>query len=71
MRPFNRSGLRRFQRRQPVLDLQRGAEEPVELVATGGGAFTRAKEPVGELLAIIGQNRADAQRACAFQIAQE
>lgn len=53
-----------------MLDLQRGAD-PVERVTTGGGAFTKAKKPVGELFSIIGQNRAGAQRAGPFQVAQE
>ena len=53
-----------------MLDAQLGAEL-IELVLACRGAFAQAEEPVGELLAVIGQNGADADRAGALQVAQE
>jgi hypothetical protein len=43
----------------------------IELVLAGGLAFAQAEQAVGELLAIVGQYRADVPWAGAFEVAQE
>ena len=63
-------GLRVLLRGQTVLDAEVVAEM-IELVLASGVAFAKAEQSVGELFAIVGENGADVQKACAFQIAQE
>ena len=63
-------GLRRLRRGQAVLDLQ-GRTERVELMLACGGPLAQTEEPIRELLAVIGQNGADADRAGTLQVAQK
>jgi Mrp family chromosome partitioning ATPase len=63
-------GLRVLWWGQTVFDAEVAAEL-IELVLASGAAFAQAEQSVGELLAIVGENGADAQRAGALQIAQE
>ena len=53
---------------QAVFDVEVGAQQ-IKFVLAAGAAFAQTKEAVGELLSVIGQNGADAQRAGAFQVA--
>ena len=53
-----------------MFDSEFGAEL-VELVPAGGASFAQAEQAIGEFLAIVGENCADAYRAGPFQIAQE
>ena len=53
-----------------MLDVEGGAQR-VELVRAGRGTLAQAEKAVGELLAIIRKNCADAQRASAFEITKE
>ena len=50
-----------------MFDVQGGAE-PVKLVPARRGTLAQAEQTVGEFLAVVGENGADAQRAGAFQI---
>ena len=63
-------GLGVLGRGQAVFDAKISAEV-IELVLAGGRRFTQTEQAVGELLAIVGENGADAQRAGTFQIAQK
>ena len=63
-------GLRRFRRGPAVLDAQFGAER-VELVLARRGTFAQAEQAIRELLAVVGQDGADADRAGALQVKQE
>jgi len=63
-------GLGMLRRGKAMVDAQVGAEQ-IELVLAGGGAFAQAEQAVGEFLAIIGENGADADRAGAFQVAKK
>ena len=40
----------------------------VDLMLAGRSALAQTEEPIGEFLAVIGQNGADAQRASTFQV---
>ena len=53
-----------------MLDLQ-GCAERVKLERAGRGPFAQTKESVGELLAIVGENSADADGACKFEVTQK
>lgn len=53
-----------------MLDVEGGAER-VELMFASCGPLAQAKEPISELLSIIGQNSADADWAGTLQVAQE
>ncbi len=64
------TGLRMLGRGQAVFDAEVCAE-PVKLVPAGGLSFAQTEQAVGESLAIIGENGADAQRAGTSQIAQK
>lgn len=55
---------------QPMLDAKRGAQR-IEDVLARGCALARGIDAVGELLAVIGQDRADAQRASLDEGSQE
>jgi len=51
-----------------------GAEvtaQQIELMFAGGRALAQTEQAVGELLAIVGQHHANADRAGPFQVAQE
>ena len=61
-------GMRR--RGEAVLDAEVGAKL-IKRVLAGGAAFAQTEQPIGEFAAIIGQHRADADRAGAFQVAQK
>ncbi|CUH40984.1 hypothetical protein JSE7799_03725 [Jannaschia seosinensis] len=63
-------GLRRLRRGQAVVDVEGGAKR-VEGVLSRGSPLAQAENAGGELLAIVGENGADADRAGALQIAQE
>ena len=63
-------GLRMLRRGQAVVDAKFGAEL-VEIVLASGAAFAQAEQAVGELLAIVGKNGADAKGAGPFQVAQQ
>ena len=53
-----------------MLDVEGGAKR-VELMLASCGPLAQAKEPIGELFSIIGQNGADADWAGTLQVAQE
>ncbi len=53
-----------------MFDSEFGAEL-VELVPAGGASFAQAEQAIGEFLAIVGENYADAYRAGPFQIARD
>lgn len=55
---------------EPMLDAQRGAQL-IEGVPPGGCALARGEEAISELLAVVGEDRADAQRAGLGQGGQE
>ena len=63
-------GLRRLGRGQSVLDAEVGAER-VEFMLTRRGTLAQAEQAIGELLAVICENGADADRAGALKVAQE
>ena len=63
-------GLGVLWRGQTVLDAKVGAEL-VERVLAGGRPFAQTEQAVGEFLTVIGQHRANTQRAGPFEIAQE
>ena len=69
--PLNHAvGLRRLGRGQAVLNSEFGAEL-IELMRPGCSALAQAKEAVGELLAVVRQNGADAQWAGPLRITQK
>ena len=69
--PFDHAvGLRMLRRGQTMFDATFCAEQ-VELVPAGGAALVQTEQAVGELLAIIGEDGADTDRADPFQVAQE
>ena len=45
--------------------------ECVKLMFASGGPLAQAKEPIGELFPVIGQNGPDADRASTLQVAQK
>ena len=61
-------GLGALRRGQAVFDAQVAAQQ-IELVLAGGRALAQAEQAVGELAAIIGQHRADVDRAGSLQVA--
>ena len=61
-------GLRGFRWGQAVLDAQFGAEL-VEFVVARRGTLAQAEQAVGELLAVVGQDGANADRAGTLQVA--
>ena len=63
-------GLWQLGRGQAVLDAKPGTK-PVELVLASRGALAQAGQAVGERLAVIGQNGADADRPGPLQVARE
>ena len=63
-------GLRMRGRGKAVFDAE-VCTEPVELVLACRGALAQTEQAVGEFLAIIGQNGADADRAGPLQIAKK
>src|SRR6056297_3219310 len=63
-------GLRPHRWREAMLDPETGTEA-VELVVARGRALAQAEQPVGELLAVVGENTCDLHRRGALQVAQE
>ena len=63
-------GLGELRRSEAVFDAQLGAEQ-VEQVRARGCALAQAEEAIRELLAVIGQDGADAERAGALQVTQK
>ena len=65
---FNHAvGLGGFRWRQTMFDVQIVAE-PVKLVPAGRAALAQTKEAIGELFAVISQDRADADRTSSFKV---